>query len=153
MRRTISILVLAAATVLSCHDDSGPTAPQQQQTPELAGSWLGSVHYKAPVAFYYDEGSCPDQSVTVMIHQTGMAIDGTIQAACVTAQFEATIGPSLRVAYGTATETVNGATYTATLTLNMVIANGAILRMIGTTTPFTSSTGGQQDAIVLTLSR
>jgi hypothetical protein len=152
MRRTISILVLAAATVLSCHDDSGPTAPQQQ-TPQLAGSWLGSVHYKAPVAFYYDEGSCPDQSVTVTISQTGMAIDGTIQAACVTAQFEATIGPSLRVAYGTATETVNGATYTATLTLNMVIANGAILRMTGTTTPFTSSTGGQRDSLVLTLGR
>ena len=152
MRRTISILALAASMVLSCHDDSGPTAPQQQ-TPQLAGSWLGSVHYKAPVAFYYDEGSCPDQSVTVTINQSGMEIDGTIQAACVTAQFEATIGPSLKVAYGTATQTVKGVTYTATLTLNLIAANGNILRMSGSTTPFTSSTGGQLDSVVLTLGR
>lgn len=152
MRRTIPILALSAGLVLSCHDDSGPTAPEQP-APALGGSWHGTVHYKSAVAFYYDEGSCPDQAVTVTVNQSGTAIEGTIQAPCVTAQFQATIGPSLRVAFGTATQTVQGVSYTANLTLNLLLENGGVLRMSGSTTPFTSSTGGQLDSVVLTLSR
>jgi hypothetical protein len=41
----------------------------------------------------------------------------------------------------------------ATLTLNLLVESGAILRISGSTTPFTSSTGGQLDSMVLTLSR
>ena len=153
MRRTISVLAMTASLVLSCHGDSGPTAPEQP-TPQLAGSWQGNVHFNAPVSFYYDEASCPDQPVTVSINQHGLAIDGSIQAQCVTAQFQATIGPSFRVAYGTATQTAAGVSYTANLTLNLLVdSNGSILRMSGSTTPFTSSTGGQLDSVVLTLSR
>jgi hypothetical protein len=144
---------MTASLLLSCHgDDSGPTAPEQP-TVQLAGNWSGTVHYKSAVAFYYDEGTCPDQAVTLSINQHGSAIDGTIQAQCVTAQFQATIGPSLRVAYGSATQTVNGASYTATLTLNLLVQNGTILRMTGSTTPFTSATGGQLDSLQLNLTR
>src|SRR5512141_3176138 len=108
MKRALSIVGLAAALALaSCHGDSGPTAPEQP-TPLLSGTWHGNVHFKSPVSFYYDEGSCPDQPVTVSIHQQCLAVGGTIQADCVSAQFEATIGPSLRVMSGTATQTVAG---------------------------------------------
>ena len=151
MKRALSNLA-AALALPSCHGDSGPTAPEQRPL-ELSGSWHGDVHFKSPVSFYYDDGSCPDQPVTVSIHQQDLAIGGTIRADCVTAQFEATIGPSLRVASGTATQNVGGISYTATLTLNPVIQNGQVTQMGGSTTPFTSSTGGQRDSIVLTLSR
>jgi hypothetical protein len=151
VRRTISILAVTASLALSCHGDSGPTAPEP--TVDLGGNWHGTVHYQSPVGFYYDEAACPDQAVTVTVNQSGMAIDGTIQAPCVNAQFQATIGPSFRVAYGTATQTVQNASYTATLTLNLVRENGAIMQMAGSTTPFTSSTGGQVDSIKLTLAR
>ena len=117
------------------------------------GSWHGTVPYRSPVAFYYDQGACPDQAVTVSVNEHGMAINGTIQAPCVNAQFQGTIGPSLRVAFGTATQTVGGVSYTATLTLNLLVENGTILRIAGSTTPFTSSTGGQLDSMVLTLNR
>ena len=69
------------------------------------GSWHGTVPYRSPVAFYYDQGACPDQAVTVSVNEHGMAINGTI------------------------------------------------LRIAGSTTPFTSSTGGQLDSMVLTLNR
>jgi hypothetical protein len=152
VRRTIATAALAASLALSCHGDSGPTAPEQP-TVQLAGTWHGTVHYKSPVGFYYDESRCPDQAVTVSINQHGSAIDGTIQAPCVTAQFEATIGPRSFAAHGRASETVNGIFYTSELTLNLILQNGERKQIEGSSTPFQSATGGQRDGLVLTVSR
>lgn len=150
MKRALFIVAFAAILALpSCHDDSGPTAPEQP-TPLLSGTWQGNVHFVSPVGFYYGDPICPDQPVTVSIHQEGLAVGGTIQADCVTAQFEATIGPSLRVMTGTATQ-MGG--YTATLQLNLAVQNGQVTQMGGSTTTFASSTGGQLDSITLSLSR
>lgn len=142
-------LLIAASLVLpACNDDVGPTAPLQ--SPAVAGPWQGNVSYQALVGFYVDP-PCPDQPVTVQLQQQGRMVSGTIQAECVTAQFEGTV--SNLTINGRVTQVMpEGEVYSAILRGSLV---GSPVSQIeaGTEIFTTTSSGIQREAFRLILTR
>jgi hypothetical protein len=146
MRGARLVLLIAAALVLpSCNDEPGPTAPDP--TPLLGGTWQGTVRFDPVVRFYYDDQPvCPDQPVTVVFRQQEQTFDGTIEADCVTAQFQGRIesGHGLR---GKATQGI----YAASLAGSF--AGFPVSEVVLDIGSFTNPTGSQRGGIHLRLHR
>jgi hypothetical protein len=111
-------LLMAASLVLpGCNDEMpGPTAPVAYAV--VAGPWQGNVSYQALVGFYV-EAPCPEQPVTVQFQQEGRRVTGTIQADCLTAQFEGEVAQNLTIS-GRVTRVFDGQTFSARLTGSLV---------------------------------
>lgn len=141
-------LLIAASLVLpACNDDVGPTAPLQP-SPVVAGPWQGSVSYE-PLVGFYEEAPCPDQPVTIQLQQDGRTVSGTIQAECVTAQFEGTVS-NLRIS-GRVTQVLDGQVYSANLTGSLV--GSPVSQIEAGTEIFVNPNGWRREAIHLRLTR
>lgn len=141
-------LMFAACLVLpACNDDMGPTAPVQ--SPEVSGSWQGTVSYQALVGFYVDP-TCPDQPVTVQLQVEGSTVTGTIQAECVTAQIEGRVyNQTIRARV---TQVVDGEPpYTAVLDGSFV--GFPVSQIEASTEIFVNSNGWQRESFTLRLAR
>jgi hypothetical protein len=142
-------LLIATSLVLpACNDDVGPTAPLQS-SPVVAGPWQGNVSYE-PLVGFYEEAPCPDQPVTIQLQQEDSRVSGTIQAECVTAQFEGTVQRNLTIR-GRVTQVLDGQVYSANLTGSLV--GSPVSQIEAGTEIFVNPNGWRREAIHLRLTR
>lgn len=159
--RTYFLLMTLTLAAAAC-GDSSPTAPVVQPTaaPRVAGTWSGTVK-SLEVVDPWDVGPvCQNQHVTVELTQgdgsESRFLHGTVQAACITAQFGGTlVGDLGQTIQGKLAFEAGGVSYFATL--NGTLEGSPVSRISAQTSVFTwSSSDGssrRSDSIQLELSR